>query len=128
MIITKLSKDGKRGFSVGSNRPSNEDVAAGMITLAAGLLMAGIGGLLNINKKPVKRSGAKGKVKKKKPIWLALLPFIFNTAKSKIKNNFLNDLAEQAEKANAQLEALGDSVEVIDAIPISSEKEVYDYI
>lgn len=128
MLITKFSKDGKRGFSVGSNKPSNEDVAAGMITLAAGLLMAGIGGLFKIKKKPVKSSRAKGEAKKKNPIWLALLPFVFRTAKSNIKNNFLDNLAKQAEKTNEQLEALGDSVEIINAIPISSEKEVYDHI
>lgn len=127
MVITKISKDGKRGFSVGSNKPSDEDIAAGAITLAAGLLMAGIGGLFKV-KKSAKRSRSKGKAKKKNPIWLALLPLIFRTAKSKIKNNFIDNLAKQAENANEQLEALGDSVEVINSIPISSEKEVYDHI
>ena len=146
MLISKFSKNGKSGFAVGTNALTREKLAAGAITLAAGLLISAIGGILRI-KKPEKAKKASEKGEKKgRPIWLALMPFIFNAVKTKIQNNFLNNLTSQAaEAAEAnnvpvaeedgveviQGENLSqglDGIEVMDAIPISSEDEVYQHI
>ena len=131
MLITKFSKDAKRGIAVGTNSLTDEKIAAGAVTLAGGLLMAGIGGLLKINRKPKKKGSAraeKGEKNKKPPIWLAAVPFVFNALVGNFKKNFVDNVAKRAEKLHAQFEAEGDSVEVIDAIHISSEREVYDHI
>lgn len=126
MLISRFSKDGKRGFALGSNNLTEEKIAAGLITAASGLLIAGVGGLLKINKpKKTSRAGAKEK-KKKPPIWLALLPIVFKKAKTaaakKSYNSLISGAIEQFEEEQRS------EVEVIEAIPIASESEVYDHI
>lgn len=136
MQITKFSKDGKRGFAVGTNGFTSEKIAAGALTVAAGLVMAGIGGLFGIFKKPAKSSRAKGgktksgakRSKKKKPIFLVVLPFLYRFLKGKIQSNFIADLAHDVENADKPLGVLDNGIEIIDAIPIGSEEEVYDHV
>ena len=134
MLVTVFSKDSKRGFAAGSNKLTPEKLAAGAITAAAGLVIAAIGGLLRLNRS--------GKPKKKKPpIWLAVLPAIYGAAKSKAERKALNGLVAEAEKAGKELGISGETVlaedaaegdhggiEVVGAIPISSEEEVYEHI
>ena len=152
MIISKFSRDGKRGFAAGSNAITIEKLLAGAITLAAGLLISIIGGIFsskaakgrkNTEKAEKAKTSKKSVGKKKRPVWLALLPIIYRSAKSKIQNNFLNDLASQAaETSKADDEVSGDvevvageniadeanDIEVVNAVPITSEDEVYQHI
>ena len=135
MLITVFSKDSKRGFAAGSNNLTPEKLAAGAITLAAGLVAVALGGLLK------RKKSEKSKKKKKPPIWLVALPAVYGTAKSKIERNFIDGLVSEAEKAGdtlgvsvaalpAEEASEGDhgGIEVVDAIPISSEDEVYEHI
>ena len=128
MLISKFSRDGKRGFTIGSNSLTPDKLAAGAITLSAGLVMAAIGGLIK-PKKRNNRAGAK-QDRKKKPIWLLLLPMIFNHAKNSIKQKSFDDLVNGiiAEYAPEQDQPRENGIEIIDAIPISSEEEVYEHI
>ena len=150
MLISKFSKNGKSGFAVGSNSLTPEKLAAGAVTVASGLLISAIGGIIRIKspKKAQKSTRAKGAksakpAKKKRPIWLALLPLIFGAVKTKIQNNLLADIASQAAEESEVLKAEGNSVEVVpgenlepgsdgievvNATQISSEDEVYQYI
>ena len=136
MQITKFSKDGKRGFAVGTNGFTSEKIAAGALTAAAGLVMAGIGGLFGIFKKPAKSSRAKGgktksaakRSKKKKPLLIIALPILYKFLKGQIQKNYIADLAHDVENADEPLKVLDSGIEIIDAIPIGSEEEVYEHV
>ena len=134
MLITVFSKDSKRGFAAGSNNLTPEKLAAGAVTAAAGLVIAAIGGLLRLSRSEKPK-------KKKRPIWLAALPLIYGAAKSKAERKALNGLVAEAEKAGKELGISGETIlaedatesdhggiEVVGAIPISSEEEVYEHI
>ena len=121
MLISHFSKDGKRGFAVGSNRLTPEKMSAGLITAASAVLIAAVGGLF---KKPNPRAGAKQK--KRRPIWLAAVPFIYKKAKTTLQKKSYNKLVDDIIKAE-DAEQKSD-IEVVNAIPISSEQEVYDHI
>ena len=134
MLITVFSKDSKRGFAAGSNNLTPEKLAAGAVTAAAGLVIAAIGGLLRLSRSEKPK-------KKKRPIWLAALPLIYGAAKSKAERKVIDSLVSETEKAGKALgvgkitvpaeEAFeGDhgGIEVVGAIPISSEEEVYEHI
>ncbi len=127
MVITHFSKDSKRGFAVGGNFLSKEKLKAGGIALAGGFLIALVGGLVK------GRRGAKPAKKKKRRLWLALLPAGYSAAKTAVQNRFVSDLTESVSETAEQL-GLG-GVETVpaeplaeEAIPISSEEEIYDHI
>ena len=123
MLISKFSRDGKSGFAVGSNSLTPEKISAGLITAASGLLIAGIGGLF---KKPQKSSRAGASKKKKKPaLWAFALPLVYRGAKSAVQKKSLDAVVSKAVEDNA---AQDGGIEVVAAIPISSEREVYDNI
>ena len=132
MIISKFSKDGKRGFTVGSNNLTPERLAAAAVTLAAGLLMSVIGGLIRPASSKKSKSRAKSKEKpRKKPLMLAALPFIYKTAKSAMEKSSFDGLVSKAVSENTPPEEpfpKDDGIEMIDAIPINSEEEVYEHI
>ncbi len=118
MLIYKNSKKG--GFAVGSNGLTAEKLAAGGITAAVAVVLALILGF-----------GKKSKKKKKASLLSALiLPAIYKTAKAAIENNNIkvtvNDAAMEYFKNQQQADDSG--VEVVEAIPISSEEEVYEHI
>ena len=118
MLISHFSKDGKRGFAVGSNSLTPEKIAAGLITAASGLVIAGIGGLFK-PKKP-SRAGA-AKEKKKPPIWLAALPIVYKKAKTGIKkqsyDRLINGIIDMRDSEQ------NSDIEVISATPVASEEE-----
>lgn len=139
MLVSKFSRDGKRGFSIGSNSLTPEKVVAGAFTASSALLIAAIGGILGRHpKKRIKKD--KKSVKKKKSLWLLLLPLIYKEVSKNLKAKdtqaLLAGLAAQYSKSGndepadmADEEADdGKGIEIIEAIPISSENEVYDYI
>lgn len=119
MLITRFSKDSKRGFAVGSNSLTPQKLAAGAVTLAAGLTVAAIGGLVRIS-----RSDKKPRKTKKPPIWLAAAPLVYGAAKTHIENKFLNDIAAQAGEAVKP----DDIVEIINAESIPPEADVCESI
>lgn len=118
MMIYKDSKKG--GFAVGSNGLTAEKLAAGGVTAVVAVVLALIFGF---GKK-------KSKKKKKGSILTALiLPAVYKTAKAAIENNNVKVTVNDA--ASEYLNALNDDdggVEVVDAIPIASEEEVYEHI
>ena len=127
MLISKFSRDGKSGFAVGSNSLTPEKIAAGLVTAASGLLIAGVGGLFGSRQKTNRAGASKAKKKKKNPLWLAALPLVYKGAKNAAKkSSFEKIVAEVTKKKQPEPEPEG--VEVIDAIPIHSEEEVYDHI
>ena len=120
MLITVFSKDSKRGFAAGSNNLTPEKLAAGAVTAATGLVIAAIGGLLRLSRSE---------------------KLIYGAAKSKVERKVIDSLVSETEKAGETLgvgkitvpaeEAFeGDhgGIEVVGAIPISSEEEVYEHI
>ncbi len=118
MMIYKDSKKG--GFAVGSNGLTAEKLAAGGVTAVVAVVLALIFGF---GKK-------KSKKKKKGSILTALiLPAVYKTAKAAIENNNVKVTVNDA--ASEYLNALNDDdggIEVVDAIPIASEEEVYEHI
>ena len=131
MLIQKFSKDSKRGFVVGANNVTPDKLAAGAVTISSALIISAIGGLFSIKGK--KSSRAKGKAtgkkhneKKKAPLWAFALPLVFNAAKSAIQKKGLDGIVAQFAPQEPVEET--DDIEIIDAIPISSEEEVYDYV
>ena len=134
MLIQKFSKDAKRGFVVGANNVTPEKLAAGAVTLASGLMISVVGGLLKPRKKSHRAKGRDHENDKKKPPILALaLPLVYKTAKSAFKKKSLIDTlngltAQFAKEAKPEIMPEPDGVEVIDAIPIGSEEEVYEHI
>lgn len=133
MLIQKFSKDSKRGFVIGANNMTPEKLAAGAVTLSAALMISAIGGLFGSGKKRSHR--AKGKnasvkkheEKKKSPLWAVAMPFVFKTAKSAFQKKGLDGIAAMFTPTVETSEQDG-GIEVIGAIPISSEEEVYDHI
>ena len=123
MLISHFSRDGKRGFAIGSNNLTPEKIAAGLVTAASGLLIAGIGGLFK--PKRSRRAGAKSR-KKKVPLWLLVLPVGYKGAKTAFKkksyDSLISGLTEWHEAEQRS------EIEVVDALPISSEDEVYEHI
>lgn len=117
-MIYKDSKKG--GFAVGSNGLTAEKLAAGGVTAVVAVVLALIFGF---GKK-------KSKKKKKGSILTALiLPAVYKTAKAAIENNNVKVTVNDA--ASEYLNALNDDdggIEVVDAIPIASEEEVYEHI
>lgn len=137
MVINKFSKDGKRGFSVGSNSLTPEKVAAGAVTALSALVIMLVGGVFRLFVK----SSPKAKKVKKKPLWLLAMPIIYKKVKNKIHTDdtkaLLSGLVQQysggatsvgesAEDEAAEKDFGG--VEVIEAVPIASEDEVYQHI
>lgn len=118
MMIYKDSKKG--GFAVGSNGLTAEKLAASGVTAVVAVVLALIFGF---GKK-------KSKKKKKDSILTALiLPAVYKTAKAAIENNNVKVTVNDA--ASEYLNALNDDdggIEVVDAIPIASEEEVYEHI
>lgn len=107
MIIEKNFKNGK--LTIGSNYLSEEGLKAlGITAIVAALFAIALGGK--------KKNG-----KKRKPLWLLALPAVFNTAKSAITNKKITDLYEDVSEN-------GYDIEVINAIPIENEEEVYEHI
>lgn len=128
MLISKFSRDGKSGFAVGSNNLTPEKISAGLITAASGLIIAAVGGLLSIPKKKSPRAGAAKKNTKKRPALLLLLPFIYKHAKTAVKKKGLDGIVKVTVDENVPKEPPESGIEVINAIPISSEDEVYEHI
>lgn len=133
MLIQKFSKDAKRGFVVGANNFTPEKLAAGAVTLASGLMISVVGGLLKPHKKSHRAKGRDHKDSKKKPLWALALPLIYKAAKSAFKKKSLSDTlngltAQFAKEAQPEIVPEPDGIEVVDAIPISSEEEVYEHI
>ena len=128
MLIQKFSKDSKRGFVVGANNVTPEKLAAGAVTLSAALVISAVGGLFGTGKKKSHRAKGKDRREKKKaPLWAAALPFVFKTAKSAFEKKGLDNIVAMFAPAAEPAEQDG-GIEIIDAIPISSEEEVYDHI
>lgn len=127
MLIQKFSKDSKRGFVVGANDVTPEKLAAGAVTLSSALIISAIGGLFGTShRKSHRAKGRNHREKKKAPLWALAMPFVFKVAKSAFQQNNLNGIAAKfAPEAPAQET---DGIEVIDAISISSEEEVYEHI
>lgn len=129
MLIQKFSKDSKRGFVVGANNITPDKLAAGAVTLSYALIVSAIGGLFSIKGKKTKSRRVKEQKrseKKKAPLWALAMPLVFNAAKSAIQKNALDSIAARfAPEAPAEE---SQDVEIIDAIPISSEEEIYDYV
>lgn len=130
MLINKFSKDGKRGFSVGSNSLTPEKVAAGAVTALSALVIMLVGGVFKLFVKPSQKG------KKKKPLWLLAMPIIYKKVKNKIHTDDTKALlsglvkqytGEEAAEDEAAEEDFG-GVEVIEAVPIASEDEVYQHI
>ena len=134
MLIQKFSKDSKRGFAIGANNMTPEKLAAGAVTLASALLISAVGGLIKPSKKkPGRAKGRDHKDKKKGPLWALAMPVVFKTAKSAFQKQALADkmsgiTARFAEPSESDPVPEPDGVEVIDAIPITSEEEVYEHI
>ena len=121
MMIYKDSKKG--GFAVGSNGLTAEKLAAGGVTAVVAVVLALMALIFGFGKK-------KSKKKKKGSILTALiLPAVYKTAKAAIENNNVKVTVNDA--ASEYLNALNDDdggIEVVDAIPIASEEEVYEHI
>ncbi len=107
MIIEKNFKNGK--LTIASNYLSEEGLKAlGLTAIIAALFAIALGGKT--------KNG-----KKKKPFWLLALPAVFNTAKAAITNKKIKDLKEEIEAGDYD-------IEVIHAVPIENEEEVYEHI
>lgn len=128
MLIQKFSKDSKRGFVVGANNMTPEKLAAGAVTLSSALIISAIGGLIKLPKKKSGRAkGQNHKEKKKAPLWALAMPIVFKTAKSAFQKNSLDGIVSKFSPAAAPTEE-PEGIEIIDAIPISSEEEVYEHV
>lgn len=109
MIIEKNFKNSK--LAIGSNYLSEEGLKAlGITAIAAALFAIALGGR--------SKNG-----KKKKPFWLLLLPAVFKSAKAAIMNKKITDLADDIAENGYDYD-----IEVVDAIPIENEEEVYEHI
>lgn len=107
MIIEKNFKNAR--LAIGSNYLGEEGFKAlGITAIVAGLFAIALGGKT--------KNG-----KKKKPVWLLALPAVFNTAKAAITNKKITDLYDDVAEN-------GYDIEVINAIPIENEEEVYEHI
>ena len=127
MLLQKFSKDSKRGFVVGANDMTPEKLAAGAVTLSSALIISAIGGLIKLpRKKPHRAKGRYHKEKKKAPLWALAMPIVFKAAKSAFQQKSLDGIAAKFVPEAPAPEP--DGIEVIDAIPISSEEEVYEYV
>ena len=117
MMIYKNSKKG--GFALGSNSLTAEKLVAGGITAAVALVVALVLGM-----------GKKKSKKKKKGMALSafFLPAIYKAVKGAIENNSIKVTMD--EETKAYFDSLKDDggIEVVDAIEISSEEEVYEHI
>lgn len=130
MLISKFSKDGKSGFSVGTNSLTPEKVAAGAVTALSALVIMLVGGVYRLFVKP------SPKAKKKKPLWLLAMPVVYKKAKNKLSadgtNELLSGLVQQysgrESTAEEDTEQEIDSIEIVEATPIYSEDEVYQHI
>lgn len=137
MVISKFSKDGKSGFSVGSNSLTPDKVTAGAVTAFSALIIMIIGGVFRLFAKPHKKDKKNEKGKHKKPVWMLALPIIYKQVKKKARTadtkemfaellkEYSGNEGEEEESANETHE---NDIEVVEAIPISSEDEVYEYI
>lgn len=132
MLIQKFSKDSKRGFVVGANNVTPEKLAAGAVTVASALVISAIGGLFSIGGKKSSRakgrnaSGEKHREKKKAPIWVVAMPVVFKAAKSVLEKKGLDSIVAKFTPQEPVEES--QDIEIIDAIPISSEEEVYEHV
>ena len=127
MLIYKNSKKG--GFAVGSNQPSKETYA-GLGAAFLAVIALGFFSLFK-PKKPARNKKVSKKEKLKKALNLAaILPIAFKLGKS-VSSRLAVDRAkkqwsEGADKILAMYDE-GEGIPVEDAIPISSEEEVYEF-
>ena len=137
MIIQIFSKDGKRGISAGSTSLTPEKLTAALIAASAAMIVSAVGGLADmVRPKKQSRAGASKKSTKKKKAKKALpllvAPAVYKALKPSLNlENLLHVAAGISDgvEEEAEKESLDEGgVEVIDAIPISSESEVYDHI
>lgn len=127
MLIQKFSKDSKRGFVVGANNMTPDKLAAGAVTVSSALIISAIGGLFSIGRrKPSRAKGKKPEEKKKAPLWAFALPLIFNAVRSAVQKNGLEGIVARFSPQEPEEES--EDIEIIDAIRINSEDEVYDHI
>lgn len=139
MLIQLFSKDAKRGVAFGSNNLTSEKIAAGAVTAASLLAVSAIGGLADAvtSVKAPKKSNRPGKgkapsslKKKKKGLILIAVPAVYGAVKSTIKNRAASALTAKFTPAPKESIAtdLTKGIELIDAITISSEEEIYEHI
>ncbi len=126
MLIYNNSKKG--GFAIGSNQPSREALA-GIAAAILAILTLGFFGLLKPKKPARDRKSAK-KAKAKKALNLAaILPIAFKLGKSVSSKLAVDKAKKQWSEGADQILAMydeGEGIPVEDAIPISSEEEVYE--
>ena len=126
MIIQYFSKDSKRGFAVGSNSMTPEKLAAGLIAAAFTVAAGAIGGLFAPKKPASKRAGSPKKAaKKRKALPLLAAPLVFKAAKSAAQHGALAGITSKFSAKPAPEES---EIEIENAIPISSEDEIYEHI
>lgn len=142
MYIQLFSKNGKSGIAAGSNSLTPDKLAAFIITAAATVAVYAIGGLFGLSstakksRKSLKTRpmGERAKQKKhKKMLPVALAPLVFKAVKTGISNKSLSSIVSQVTAGNSQRESevempSDDEIELIDAIPIGSEEEVYQHV
>lgn len=119
MIIYKKGKSG--GFAVGSNKLTDESLAAGGIAAAFAIILNSI--FRN------KRKAAK-KNKKRSFLGLILFPFAYKAAKYAVSQAKLSSLVNKVKQGedisdSSFSEHIFSGIEVIEAEPVSSEDEVY---
>lgn len=121
MIIYKNTK--KRGFAVGGNQMTASNLAAAGTALA-GLVLASV---IGFGGKGKRSDSKKNKSKKKKRLLslAMLLPLAVKSVKSAVSKIELDKVIDSVNEAVSSNEY---DIEVVNAIPISSEEEVYEYI
>lgn len=121
MIIYNNSRKG--GFALGGNHLTKSNLIAGGVA-AIGLALAAVIGLW----KPKKNDKKAKSTKKKRLLDLAvLIPLALKLTKSAVSKIELDKIVTNISEAIKEEDESCD-IEVIDAIPISSEEEVYEYI
>lgn len=119
MMIYKNSKKG--GFALGRNHLTKSNLIAGGVA-AVGVVLAALIGFSSPKKKD-KRSQSR---KKRRLLDVtALTPLAFKLTKAVASNIELDKIVNEVTKT---AQDGGYDIEVINATPISSEEEVYEYI
>lgn len=123
MVVYKDTKNG--GVALGTNGLTKEKLVAGGIAAGIGVALALILGFGKMPAKKKKKSGV---------LTAAVLPSLYKLIKAGLENKNIKITVDEkvaeyfANNANNDSDEDNDGIEVVDAIPIESEDEVYEYI